>query len=308
MHTNKKLTGKQEAYYQKIKEVEVLMFGLDGKEYIKFHPNMARILGGFREAIFLQQLFFWKDKGDDPDGWIYKTKNELEEETAIPRSTQDRVRNKLVKMGLIEVKNKCRKRSSTPVLHYRIDTEGVLAMTQNELSAMTQSGSLHKPKVSCSNDPKLTNHIGTEDNTEDNTEEEENPPKKVKRGRYGKQENVRLTEEEFEGLGRKLTNKFRDELIEEMSSYMVINRKSYGDYNLAIQAWSRKEFKKDRLVRAMEELERQNPRQRQEETLTAEEKKLKAECEYCYHGQKAGVTIDHDCHRVRTTALPLSGN
>ena len=177
MNNNKKQTKKQQSYYEKINEIEVLMFGLFGKKYIKCHTNMVRILGGFKEAIFFQQLFFWKDKGADPNGWIYKTKKELEEETAIPRSTQDRVRNKLVKMGLIEVKNKCKKGSSTPVLHYRINTEGVVAMTQNELSAMTQSGSLHKPKVSCSNDPKLTNHIGTEDNTEDNTEESQQSAK-----------------------------------------------------------------------------------------------------------------------------------
>ena len=88
---------------------------------------------------------------------------------------------------------------------------------------------------------------------------------------------------------------------------MITHRKTYGDYNLAVQAWSKKEFKKDRLDRAMEELERQNP-ESVGETLTAEEKKLKAECEYCYHGQKAGVTIDHDCPRVGTAPLPLSEN
>ena len=186
MNDSKKLTKKQEAYCEKIQEIEMLMFGLFGKKYIKFHPNMARILGGFKEAIFFQQLFFWKDKGADPDGWIYKTKDELEEETAIPRSTQDRVRNKLVKMGLIEVKNKCKKGSSTPVLHYRINTEGVVAMTHNELSTMTHNGSLHKPKVGCSNDPKLTNHIGTEDNTEDNTERKSPPKVKKKKKKQTK--------------------------------------------------------------------------------------------------------------------------
>ena len=275
-------------YHKSIQRVRDRTYGVAGTDFIKVYLNLIDLFGGIKEAMLFEKLLFWADKGADEEGWIYKSKEDVEEETKIKRSGQDRVRKNLEKLGVIEVVTKKPKGHNGPKLHYRINEE-----SYQKLLAETDWKS-RKPTKGKSRKP--TNAPYTVDNSVDNTEEE-NPPLKVKRKKYGKQKNVKLTEEEFESLGRKLTTKFRDELIEEMSIYMVINRKSYADYNLAIQAWSKKEFKKDRLARAMEELNRQNPGQRQEETLTAEEKKLKAECRYCYHGHKAGVRIEHDCPR-----------
>jgi hypothetical protein len=42
---------------------------------------------GPKGAIFISQLFYWKGKQQDPNGWIYKTKCELEEETGLARKT-----------------------------------------------------------------------------------------------------------------------------------------------------------------------------------------------------------------------------
>lgn len=41
---------------------------------IAFYPQLSRVLGGIDEAIFVQQLYYWSDKGRDKEGWIYKTK------------------------------------------------------------------------------------------------------------------------------------------------------------------------------------------------------------------------------------------
>lgn len=85
---------------------------------IAFIPNLARELGGIEEALFYQQLHYWGDKGDREDGFIYKTVEQLEEETTLTRRQQDRVRLKLIKMGWIEVK-KTHAPNGSPTLHYR---------------------------------------------------------------------------------------------------------------------------------------------------------------------------------------------
>lgn len=88
---------------------------------IAFYPQLARELGGISEALFYQQLYFWSDKGDRDDGWVYKTTKQLQEETTLTREMQDRVRKKLIAMGWIEVKKM--KAKGAPTLHYRCMVE-----------------------------------------------------------------------------------------------------------------------------------------------------------------------------------------
>src|SRR3990172_3614999 len=50
---------------------------------VAYYPGMARALGDMKESVFVCQMAYWKDKGDDPEGWIYKTAEEIEQETAL---------------------------------------------------------------------------------------------------------------------------------------------------------------------------------------------------------------------------------
>ena len=86
---------------------------------IAFYPQLSRVLGGIEEAIFVQQLYYWSDKGRDNKGWIYKTKKEWEEETTLTSKMQDRVRKNLVNIGILitELKSVGNK----PILHYKLD-------------------------------------------------------------------------------------------------------------------------------------------------------------------------------------------
>jgi hypothetical protein len=67
---------------------------------IAFHPAMARILGGIHEALFFQQIAYWSGKGADPD-WIYKTSEEVREETTLNRYQQDKARATLKRLGVL---------------------------------------------------------------------------------------------------------------------------------------------------------------------------------------------------------------
>jgi len=87
---------------------------------IAFHPEMARKLGGINEALFFQQIAYWSDKGADPE-WIYKTRSQIEDETALTRGQQERARKTLRSLGVIsEVK-----RGVPAKLYYRINWPAV---------------------------------------------------------------------------------------------------------------------------------------------------------------------------------------
>lgn len=85
---------------------------------IAFHPQIARELGNdIESALFYQQIYYWRDKGVRSDGFIYKTIKQIEDETILTRHQQDRVREKLIRLGWIEVKKI--KVNGAPTLHYK---------------------------------------------------------------------------------------------------------------------------------------------------------------------------------------------
>ena len=118
------------------------------------YPQLAKALGGIEEAIYWQQLYYWSDKGKD--SWIYKTKEEIEKETALTRYQQDRVRKKLEKIGAITTLLK--KANGSPTLHFKVD----IPIVRNLL--------MEKQETYYSNSKKLTNPSYTENTTENTTE------------------------------------------------------------------------------------------------------------------------------------------
>lgn len=97
---------------------------------VAFHPALARLFGGVNEALLWQQINYWSDKGRREDGWIYKTKEELEEETTLTRDQQDRARKNLEKLGVLETK--LMKADGAPTLHYKVDHEQVIALLSDK--------------------------------------------------------------------------------------------------------------------------------------------------------------------------------
>lgn len=96
---------------------------LEMQRPIAFFPQLAKVLGGIDEAIYLQQLYYWSDKGSRPDGYIFKTKADIETETTLSTKVQDRVRNSLEKLEVLETK--LIKANGAPTLHYRIDVSRI---------------------------------------------------------------------------------------------------------------------------------------------------------------------------------------
>jgi hypothetical protein len=71
---------------------------------IVYYPALNRITGGVLPTLLLAQLVYWHDKGDDADGWIYKTQDELWLETGLSRREQESARKALRTRGLLHEK------------------------------------------------------------------------------------------------------------------------------------------------------------------------------------------------------------
>lgn len=135
---------------------------------IAFSPDVSRELGNDIEAaLFYQQIYYWSDKGDRDDGFIYKTKGDIENETTLSIKQQDRVRKKLEKLGWIETK-KCWVKGA-PVLHYLPKMALTLNMTKGQIP-MLQKGTLEHDKREDSSISKITTK-----NTSDSLSEERSP-------------------------------------------------------------------------------------------------------------------------------------
>jgi hypothetical protein len=71
---------------------------------VAYYAAFAQALGGVEAGVFASQFFYWHGKGHDPDGWVYKTQAEIEEETGLTRRNQETARKRLRDCGVLEEK------------------------------------------------------------------------------------------------------------------------------------------------------------------------------------------------------------
>lgn len=84
---------------------------------VAYFPRLAEFLGSVKAAIFMCQLIYWEGKQRDPNGWIYKTREEMTEETGMSRSEQETARASLREKGYLS-----EKKAGIPCkVHYKIN-------------------------------------------------------------------------------------------------------------------------------------------------------------------------------------------
>lgn len=93
---------------------------------IAYHRIFAKIGGSITAGLLLSQLFYWSDKGSGGDGWIYKTQNDIEEETGMSRWEQESARKLLREKGLVEET----KRGLPAKLFYRVNISALMEAIQ----------------------------------------------------------------------------------------------------------------------------------------------------------------------------------
>jgi hypothetical protein len=70
---------------------------------VGYSPDLARMVGGATTGLFLSQLLFLSDKGANPEGWVYKSEQEMTKETNLTKREQQTARRKLLSLGVIVI-------------------------------------------------------------------------------------------------------------------------------------------------------------------------------------------------------------
>ena len=138
---------------------------------IAYYPQLAKPLGGVNASILFSHFFYWNDKGCSELG-IYRTAEEIEQETGLSVQEQRTARAKLRKCGvLIETEKRIEHR-----IYYKLDLAVFDALM------LQHSGSAESTAPKCkinirgvsnqhSGSLKSTAVIGTEDLAVDLTED-----------------------------------------------------------------------------------------------------------------------------------------
>ena len=96
---------------------------LFGEYPVAFNPLLARIVGNAGAGLFLSQMLYWCGKGYKGD-WVYKTIEEMKEETCLSRSEQDRAIKKWKQLGVLDKKL----RGVPPMRHFRVNITALVKL------------------------------------------------------------------------------------------------------------------------------------------------------------------------------------
>jgi len=89
------------------------------KRPIAYQPAIAKAFGSVKLAVLWCQLYYWSDKTTNPEGWVYKTREDIFDETGISRNEQDTARRIGAELGVLESK-----RMGQPcTVHFRISID-----------------------------------------------------------------------------------------------------------------------------------------------------------------------------------------
>lgn len=84
---------------------------------IAYHAVLAKALGSVTAGILLSQLLYWAPRASDGEGWFYKTREDIYEETGLGRREQETARKVLRRAGVIVE----HLRGVPARIHFRID-------------------------------------------------------------------------------------------------------------------------------------------------------------------------------------------
>jgi hypothetical protein len=94
---------------------------------VGYSPDLARAVGGATIGLFLSQLLFLSDKGANPDGWVYKSEQEMGRETGLTKREQQTARRKLLSLGVIAIE----RRGFKFTYHFKIIWERLYQVIEN---------------------------------------------------------------------------------------------------------------------------------------------------------------------------------
>lgn len=144
---------------------------------VGYYPALTKVFGSVSASILFAQLFYWQPKATSPLG-VYKTAEELTEETGLSVDEQRGARKKLVKLGVLVETHKRLEHK----IYYRIDEDAFDALwgatqsedgTNGETELPTGETDIPTPEVGNSQSPNGNFPFGKSEipNRHSNTED-----------------------------------------------------------------------------------------------------------------------------------------
>lgn len=99
------------------------------KRPIAYQPIVAKATDSVKLAILWSQLYYWSDRTNDPDGWVYKTREDVFDETGLSRKEQETARKIGAKLGVMESERK----GVQGIIHFRVDVEAMMELIEKYL-------------------------------------------------------------------------------------------------------------------------------------------------------------------------------
>ena len=92
---------------------------------ITFHRVFVDITGSINAALMLSNAIYWTNRlPPERDGWFYKTREEWQAETGLTRHEQDKARQQLTSIGILETRRaKISETESITALWFRINLD-----------------------------------------------------------------------------------------------------------------------------------------------------------------------------------------
>lgn len=212
---------------------------------IAYYPKLAKPLGGVTPAVLFSQLFYWQDKASSELG-VYKTRDEIEEETGLTHHEQRTAIKKLVGLGILLITEKRIEHKT----YYKIDNEKVNVLLADFANSIIRSSrpaesecpELHNVDVgsstkSSSLDQEITTKITTK-NTTNNIIGDSSPEPK----RACQLPDDFMPKEAHYVLAKKLGVHLDNE-FEHFRDHHLARGSTMKDWNFALNTWLRQSVK-----------------------------------------------------------------
>jgi hypothetical protein len=132
---------------------------------VAFYPGLVKALDDRNEAIFICQMAYWRGKGDSKDGWIYKTSDEIEQETSLTYKEQTNVRKGLVDKGLLKEKYA----RTEHKMYFRVDWDAVNGIWEQFTDGHMPPGQVPPSRRSDGSLPEVSSLNSNTETTTENT-------------------------------------------------------------------------------------------------------------------------------------------
>jgi hypothetical protein len=108
---------------------------------VAYYPNLKKLTGSTTATILLCQFLYWTGKGSS-EGWIYKTVDEIEDETGLTCYEQKTAKEALIVNGLLEQERRRLDHTS----RYRVNIENLNSLWE-KLMRLPARGEIPVPAL-----------------------------------------------------------------------------------------------------------------------------------------------------------------